>query len=164
MEIRDYNGKGNWSKEEITHRYKKYCLELNFEKEFDLSPVEYAEGNIKWIHPVMMKIIEGIEKGDSACRKIGIEFIEEDSKFPFGKTLKSNAARALRRTALTRDEQERIRQRLINMLIEGNVPHEYKQYAKLLKKIGLGNYWNEIESGIDKSNGYVMKYIEYLKQ
>ena len=164
MEIRDYNGKGKWSKEEIIHRYKKYCLELNIEKEFDLSPVEYAEGNIKWIHPVMMKIIEGIEKGDSACRKIGIEFIEEDSKFPFGKTLKFNAARALRRTALTRDEQERIRRRLINMLIEGNVPHEYKQYAKLLKKIGLGNYWNEIESGIDKSNGYVMKYIEYLKQ
>ena len=40
----------------------------------------------------MMKVIEGIEAGDLACVRLGIEFIEEDAKFPFGKTLKSNAA------------------------------------------------------------------------
>ena len=164
MEIRDYNGKDKWSKDEIIRRYKKYCVELNIKNEFNLSPNEQTEGNVKWIYPVMNKVIEGIEKGDSACKKIGIEFIEENSKFPFGKVLKSNTARALRRSTLTLDEQERIRKRLVNMLIDGNVPHEYKQYAKLMKKIGVGNYWNEIEERIDKSNNYVMKYFEYLKE
>lgn len=164
MEIRDYNGIDKWSKDEILRRYKEYCVELNIENKIDLSPIEYIEGNVKWIYPVMDKVIEGIEKGDSACIKIGIEFIEEDSKFPFGKILKSNTARALRRSSLTLDDQERIRKRLINMLIDGNVPHEYKQYAKLLKKIGVGNYWNEIEEQINKSNNYVMKYFEYFKQ
>ena len=37
----------------------------------------------------------------AACRRIGIEFIEEDRKFTFGKILKSNVARALQRSALT---------------------------------------------------------------
>lgn len=163
MEIRDYNGKDKWSKDEVIRRYKNYCVEFNIKNPLYLSPPEHTEGNVKWIFPVMYNVIEGIETGDAACRKIGIEFIEEDSKFPFGKILKSNTARALRRSVLTLDEQERIRKRLIEMLLSGNVPHEYKQYAKLLKKVGVGNYWNEIEQRINKSNGYVMKYYKYLK-
>jgi len=42
-------------------------------------------------------------------------------------------------------------------------PHEYKQYAKLLKRIGVGQYWDEIESRINHSNEYVMRYFNYLK-
>ena len=111
----------------------------------------------------MDEVISGIEQGDAACRRIGIEFIEENRKFPFGRILKSNTARALRRSDLTADEKERIRQRLVAMLVEGNVPHEYKQYAKLLKKIGIGDHWNEIEKGIDRSNRYLIKYYDYLR-
>lgn len=163
MEIRDYNGEGKWSKGEIIRRYLQYCHELKVQHPIDLSPVEQVEGHVKWINPVMDKVIAGIEQGDAACRRVGIEFIEEDTKFTFGKILKSNTARALRRSELTAEEQERIRRRLVAMLIGGNVPHEYKQYAKLLKKIGLGEYWNEIENRINRSNEYVMKYYDYLK-
>ena len=162
MELRDYNGEGKWSKDEIVRRYARYCKEMNIEPA-NLSPTEYTEGNVKWIYPIMNKVIAAIERGDAACRLIGIEFIEEDRKFPFGKILKSNTARALRRSGLTSGEVDRIRQRLVEMLIEGNVPHEYKQYAKLLKKIGVGPHWNEIASRIDRSNGYVMRYYKYLR-
>lgn len=163
MEVRDYNGEGKWSKDEIIRRYFQYCRELNVPNPIDLSPAEHIEGEVKWIYPVMDNVISGIERGDVACRRIGIEFIEEDSKFAFGRILKSNTARALRRSELTTDEIDRIRQRLVKMLIEGEVPHEYKQYAKLLKKIGIGDYWNEVEARINRSNGYVMKYYDYLK-
>ena len=163
MEIRDYNGEGKWSKDEIIRRYLQYCRELNLLNPIDISPVEHVEGNVKWIYPVMDKVIAGIEQGDIACRRIGIEFIEEDRKFAFGKILKSNVARALRRGELTTEEQDRIRRRLVAMLIEGNVPHEYKQYAKLLKKIGIGDDWDEVEARINRSNQYVMKYYSYLK-
>lgn len=163
MEVRDYNGEGKWSKDEIIRRYIQYCRELNVPDPLDLSSVEHVEGNVKWIYPVMDRVIVGIEQGDAACRRIGIEFIEEDRKFTFGKLLKSNTARALRRSELTPEEQERIRRRLVAMLLEGNVPHEYKQYAKLLKKIGVGVYWIEIENRINRSNEYVMKYFDYLK-
>src|SRR4051812_15419078 len=113
MEIRDYNGEGEWSKDEIIRRYLQYCRELNLSNPIDLSPVEHVEGNVKWIYPVMDKVIAGIEQGDAACRRIGIEFIDEDRKFTFGKILKSNVARALRRSKLTTEEKERIRQRLV---------------------------------------------------
>ena len=162
MEVRDYNGEGIWSRERILSRYARYCVDLNITNPLDLSPVESVDGAVKWIYPVMDKVIEGIEFGDSACRRIGIEFIEENRKFVFGKILKSNTARALRRSNLTFEEQERIRRRFVAMLIDGNVPHEYKQYAKLLKKIGVSDYWIEIENRIDKSNVYVMRYYKYL--
>jgi hypothetical protein len=110
----------------------------------------------------MDRVIEGIERGDVACRSIGIEFIEQDRKFPFGKILKSNTARALRRTELTSEQKERIRRRLVSMLLSENVPHEYKEYAKLLKKIGLGSYREEVEERVNRSNQYVMRYFQYL--
>jgi hypothetical protein len=163
MKVRDYNGEGEWSKDDIIRRYSQYCRQLKVLNPIDLSPVEHMEGDVKWIYPVMDKVIAGIEQGDAACRRIGIEFIEEDRKFTFGKILKSNTARALRRSDLTTEEQERIRRRLVAMLIEGNVPHEYKQYAKLLKKIGIGDYWIEVENRINRSNEYVMKYFDYFK-
>ena len=163
MKIRDYNGEGKWSKDEIIRRYLQYCRELNVLNPIDLSPVEHVEGDVKWIYPVMDKVIDGIEQGDAACRRIGIEFIEEDGKFTFGKILKSNTARALRRSELTTEEKDRVRRRLVAMLIDGNVPHEYKQYAKLLKKIGVGDYWDEIDNRINQLNAYVMKYYDYLK-
>jgi hypothetical protein len=110
----------------------------------------------------MDKVIEGIENGDQACKRIGIEFIEEDGKFPFGKILKSNTARALRRSELSKVEIDRIRKRLVHMLIEGNVPHEFKEYAKLLKKIGIGEAEAYLKKHAKRENPYVMKYVEYL--
>jgi len=162
MKTIDYNGENGWSKQAIIDRYSQYCKELNVSNPIDLSPVEHVEGETKWIYPVMNKVIEGIESGDAACRRLGIEFIEEDGKFTFGKILKSNTARALRRSQLPPEEQDRIRQRMVKMQLAGNVPHEYKQYAKLLKKIGLGPCRDEIEIRIDRSNQFVMRYYDYL--
>jgi hypothetical protein len=163
MEVRNYNGIGKWSVDAITNRYRQYCRELKILSPRDLSPNESIQGNVKWIYPVMEEVITGIELGDAACRRIGIEFVEEDMKFPFGKILKSNTAKALRRCELTQEDQERIRRRVVGMLLAENVPHEFKQYAKLLKKIGVGSSWQEIENQINRSNKYVMRYYHYLK-
>ena len=121
IEIRDYNGEGIWSKDEILRRYLRYSRELKLSAPVDLSPAEATDGNIKWIYPVMDKVIAGIEAGDAACRRIGIEFIEEDKKFVFGKILKANTARALRCSDLNNDEKERIRRRIVSMLIDEKI-------------------------------------------
>jgi hypothetical protein len=112
----------------------------------------------------MEDVIYRIEGGDKAAVEIGIEFIEQDQKFPFGKILKSNTARALRRAELSNDQIERIRKRLVTMLLEGLVPHEYKEYAKLLRKIGMGNWWETVEARIARDNEYVMHYYEYFRK
>jgi hypothetical protein len=60
------------------------------------------------------------------------------------------------------EDKQRIRLRLVSMLLAGNVPHEYKEYAKLLKKLGLESYRENLEERINRSNQYVMKYFNYL--
>ena len=163
LEIRDYNGEGEWSGQAIVERYFRYCVELKISDPLDLSPLEIRQKNVVWIYPVIEKVINGIENGDAACRRIGVEFIEQDRKFRFGKILKSNAARALRRSELTADEQDRIRRRVVAMLIAGHIPREYRQYAKLLKKVGVGDALDNIEQKLDLSNQYVARFYEYLK-
>jgi hypothetical protein len=108
----------------------------------------------------MDEVIKGIEAGDLACVRIGIEFIEEDSTFPFGKTLKSNTARALRRASLSDEQKERIRRRVFGMLRAGHVPHEYREYARLVRKIGFDA--SEIPE-VDRSNPFVMRFGSYFE-
>lgn len=136
MEVIDYNGEGRWTRAAILERYARFAADAGVAP-LDLSPMEHAERGRHWVYPVMEKVIGGIEAGDPACIRLGIEFIEEDAKFPFGKILKSNTARALRRAPLTDEQKQRIRRRVLSMLRAGNVPPEFREYAKLVKKIGL---------------------------
>lgn len=159
--IIDYNGEDKWSRDAILERYDLYCEQLGIKKT-DLSPDEYEQGETKWVYPVMDKVIKCIDQGDTACKLIGIELLEEDRRFPFGKLLKSNTARALRRADLSDQDKKRIRRRIVQMLVDGQVPHEYKEYAKLLKKVGIGEYKETIERHIGTENPYVLRYVKYL--
>jgi hypothetical protein len=162
IEIIDYNGQGEWASAAILQRYIDYRTQFHVNNTIDLTPQGFTEGNKRWIYAVMDKVIVGIKQGDAACKLIGIEFIEQDQKFPFGKILKSNTARALRQTNLDEEDKERIRNRLVSMLLAGNIPREYQDYAKLLKKIGFEGNREILEARINRSNPYVMKYFNYL--
>src|SRR5262245_24033396 len=63
IETIDYNGEGAWSRSEILARYARYAKELGIVPR-DLSPMEFAKGNRRWVYPVMDKVIKGIEAGD----------------------------------------------------------------------------------------------------
>jgi len=111
----------------------------------------------------MDSIIAGIEDGDLACAQIGVEFIEEDRSFAFGAILKSNTARALRRFSNLTDVQvTRIRNRVVDMLRTGIVPREYRQYSRLLRRIGLGDKWPLI-ADIEPKNRHAARALEYIR-
>jgi hypothetical protein len=110
----------------------------------------------------MEEVIKLIDAGDQAAIEIGIEFIQDDDHFVFGRILKSNTARALRRASLTTEQQARIRERLVGMMLSGRVPHEWREYKRLLRQVGLGSMWPVLESGVDRENKYVMRYYDYL--
>ncbi|MBS1821482.1 MAG: hypothetical protein JST61_05855 [Acidobacteria bacterium] len=110
----------------------------------------------------MEQIINLIESGDEAAIEIGIEFIQEDDYFVFGAILKSNTARALRRVSLTPKQQTQIRERLVSMMLSGQVPREWREYKRLLRHVGLGSLWPTLENGVDRDNEYVMQYYNYL--
>ena len=155
----DYNGEGRWSCAAIIERYARFAAEADVSPR-DLSPMEHTERGRRWVYPVMEKVIDGIEAGDPACVRLGIEFIQEDAKFPFGKILKSNTARALRRAPLSNEQRQRIRRRVLTMLRTGNVPHEFREYAKLVKKIGL----RESELGnVPGTSERVSRFRSYLQ-
>jgi hypothetical protein len=162
IEIRDYNGTGMWSREGILDRYADYARLFHVTVPATLKPLDSTANGVRWIYPIMDPVIDAIEAKDAAAIEIGVEFIEQDQTFPFGKILKSNTARALRRADLNDDHKERIRRRVLQMLLDGMVPREYREYAKLLRKVGIGDNWDEIEKKLDRSNPYVMHYYRYF--
>ncbi len=116
MEIIDFNGSGRWSAQAIQERYVEYARRMKVAPLWDLTPRTSEHGQRRWVYSVMDKVIKGIEAGDKSCTQIGVEFIEEDGSFDCGRILKSNTARALRRTDLTSEQIERIRKRVVEML------------------------------------------------
>jgi hypothetical protein len=162
MIVIDYNGTGIWSVDEVLKRYSLYARKYGIATPRDLRPLIHTEGDKKWIYPAMDRVIEGIESGDAACAELGIEFIEEDQPFAFGRILKSNTARALHRTSLNDEQKERIRKRVVEMLGRRYLPREYRQYAKLARKIGLGSWLPRIEEQSDKP--WTKHYYTYLKE
>jgi hypothetical protein len=159
----DFNGVLRWSVASVQERYLRYCRSFAIEESRTPQPREHVEGERRWLFPIMESVIEGIRRGDRACAEIGIEFVEEDEHFVFGRLLKSDAARALRRADLNEVQKSRLRTRIVTMLLDGYVPHEFQQYAKLLRHIGLGSWWPTIEKNINRSNPYVVRYYEYLR-
>ena len=157
----DYNGVGFWSVEAIRKRYRKFADAFGASPSH-LAPRLHTEGERTWVFPLMEEVIKLIDAGDQAAIEIGIEFIQDDDHFVFGRILKSNTARALRRASLTTEQQARIRERLVGMMLSGRVPHEWREYKRLLRQVGLGSMWPVLESGVDRENKYVMRYYDYL--
>ncbi len=160
----DYNGTGAWSLAGIQARYLRYARDLGVEPSNELVPRISAEGAKTWIYPIMDQVIALIDHGDAAAIEIGVEMIEEDDFFYFGSLIKSNTARALRRTLLSESQQLRLRQRIVGMMLAGNVPHEFREYKRLLRKVGVAELWPKLDAEVDRENRYVMRYYDYLKE
>lgn len=160
----DFNGVLRWSVASVQGCYLQHCRTLGVEEPHVPLPREHVEGQRRWLYPVMESVIEGIKHGDRACVEIGVEFIEEDEHFVFGRILKSDTARALRRVELTDEQKDRLRTRIATMLLDCYVPHEFHEYAKLLRYIGLGSWWATIDRNVNRDNPYVMRYYQYLRK
>src|SRR5207247_943896 len=143
-------------------RYWELACRLGVAEPSDLQPREHASETDRWIYPIMERVIEGIERGNLACIELGVEFIEQDQTFPFGRRLKSNTARALRRAELTEDQKERICKRVIAMLVAGHVPREYRQYARLARKAGLADWWAQAQGRVNVTTPHVRRYYHYF--
>lgn len=160
VQIIDHNGTGDWSEAAILRRYRMHCRSAG------TSPLPLAgrrtrQGDRLWISPVLDAVIEGVRRRDAGCIAIGIELIEADDFMPFGRLLKSRMARELRRVDLDGHLRERLRARIVAMLRAGNVPHEFRHYARLLKSIGFADCRAEI-AGARPDNRYVQRWVRYL--
>lgn len=163
MPILSYNGSGDWSVEAVQSRYSLYCARLKVPEPRSLQPMTHRTADTTRIYPVMEPVIEGIKAGDPACAIIGVEFIEQDAGFAFGRSLKSRAARALRGCELPDALKTRIKYRVADMLAAGNTPREFKEYARLLRKLGFDDVWPRMSASAPLGNEYAMRYFAYFR-
>lgn len=106
----------------VQERYHHYCNLFQVAAPQRPEAREHKDGDVVWIYPIMESVIRGIENGDLACVTLGVDFLEEDHHFVFGKILKSNAARSLLRARLTEEQKARLRERIVTMLVFGIIP------------------------------------------
>lgn len=165
IEVRDYNGEGRWSRDEIERRFRSYAKAFGTTVK-DINPRIYEEGSTTWIYPLIEDAIVGIKQGDRACIELGVELIEDSDSMPFGKILKSNTAKALRHSAghLSEDHRRRIRKRVADMLIELYMPREFVQYVKLARTVGFAEEIERVRSEADLTNRWVRHYLERLTE
>ena len=155
------DGTGRWTQDAIRQRYLQYCRFFRIEPRQLPSCDDWAARK-GLIVSLMDALIQGMKEGDLACAEIGIELIEEDGGFAFGRILKANTARALRRCALTDAQKERIRARVVAMLCRGFMPHEFRDYVRLLRRIGLGEHRESLKCAADRTNPWAAWYVDYL--
>lgn len=162
MEIVDFNGSDRWSAQSVQQRYLKYSQRSADRPPRELKCREHTEGNVRWVYPIIESVVDGIKAADPGCIDLGVEFIESGHKQAFGRILHARVARALRQAPLNTEHVARLRARILSMLIAGQVPHEYHEYAKLLRRIGLGEAWASTRQRVDEGNPYVMRYVNYF--
>jgi hypothetical protein len=159
----DYNPAGEWSAVAAKERYLRYAAALGLEPR-NLAPRTHRAASGSRTYPIVDRVVEGIRAGDLACVELGVEFIESAARQPFGRILHANVARAVRGAVVTPVQVGRLRHRILEMLVLGQVPHEYHEYAKLLRRIGLGPQWPEVQARVNRENRYVMRYVNYFER
>jgi hypothetical protein len=159
----DYNGPGDWGLRAVQERYRHYALAMQVTSPLPLEPDRSSDGTSERIYPVMDEVISRAEAGDPACVELAIELVESGHSQPFGRLLKYRAARALRRVPLSEPQAARLRRRVLSLLDSNGVCREFREYAKLLRALGLPENWRELCRNADASNPYVRKYLDYLE-
>jgi hypothetical protein len=162
--LNDYNGPGEWSVEGVQRRYAEAARRIGQTQLRDLRPAVHSLPGQTWIYPVIEAVIAGAKEGDAAAIEVAAQFVESGHRQAFGRILHANAARALRQARLTPDQKQRLRQRILGMLMAGDVPHEFHAYVRLLRKIGLDETWPEVRARVDECNRYVMRHVHYLEK
>jgi hypothetical protein len=50
------------------------------------------------------------------------------------------------------------------MLVAGIIPHEFREYYKLLRTIRVADCWPELHDGIPRNNPFAMRFYNALLQ
>lgn len=139
----------------VVSRYREFARQFRIPVAAVIAEIEAGTPT----HQVLGRVMAAADAGDAACVELLVEFIHEDRKMYAGKGYKASAARTLKRAALNYGQEDRIRRRVVKMLLAGNVPYEFREYAKLLRRVGLGEWGPVIEREAPVENPWVARYV-----
>lgn len=82
-------------------------------------------------------LCDRIKAGDEAAVELAIDFLKEDPPMPFGRTIKSQISRSLKRVAteLTESQVAFLRSHAERLLQLPHPPREADEFVKLLRKV-----------------------------
>jgi hypothetical protein len=162
MPFEELDDKDIWRLDCVQARYRDLCRRYGL----DHSEIVMCSYSLqrRWTAGILRPLTDRIKKGDLAAAEIGIEMMEEDRGLAFGSIIKSNLPRALAKCPLTELQKERIRRRVVAMLLRKFMPKEFRQYAWLIRRIGLGSWQAHLESEADRSHPWVEWYLHYLTE
>ncbi len=163
MNIIDYNQPDIFSVETIQREYIQLCKQYGIKEPLPLEPEIWEEGDRRWIYSIWDEVIKGIESDDLACIDLSLKCLEYMKPIPFGRITRSRIARSLKRANLNMAQKSRIRKLCKIKLDSGRLGTEFKDYSRLLVKVGFADMVLDF-TDIDKDDpDYVVKYKKYFQ-
>lgn len=116
-----------------------------------------------WLDGLFRRLREAIGSGDRVAISVACDFIEKDSKLPFGKLIKSGLSRQLRKSSqfLVESERAQVVNTTLRLLALPYAPRELEDYAKLLSKLPRDDYVEKLKL-IEPQNIRSSQIKEYL--
>lgn len=125
-----------WTFSEVRLRYERLCssyevkepLLLQYPYESELAKLKHA----------LWDISSAVKGQDSAAIEVAMEFVFSRVFFHYSGYIRSTMARRLKGVTLPEAAKERLRRGLFNIFSSDIFGPEHKEFARLLRSIGLG--------------------------
>jgi hypothetical protein len=117
-----------------------------------------------WIDGLFREIQLSIRSSDKMAIELACEFILKDPFLPFGKLIKSNLARELKKNfgIIPKKERSKIISTALKLLAMDFAPRELEDYAKLVAKFPKEEWFDDLEK-ISFRNNKAHQIGLYLK-
>jgi len=133
-----------WTISAVRQRYELLSSSLKV-KEPLLFEYPYESELIKLKH-ALWAISKGIKRQDGAAIEIAIDLVISDVFFHYSGYTRATMARRLKSIALSETSKDRLRSGLLRLFSSGTFGPEHKEFARLLRNIGLGSMEDEYKN------------------
>ncbi len=127
-------------------------------------PVDGHENPAVWVSQTFRIMKSAVASGDPQAISLACELIEQDPKLPFGKLVKSNLARALKKQIgrVIESERHQVLAATEKLLSQEYAPRELEDYCKLVKKFPRAEVRLAL-SGVTPRNAKSTHLLAYLR-
>jgi hypothetical protein len=128
-------------------------------------PEEAHENPAVWLSQTFGQVLKAIVAGDTAAVSLACDLIEKDPMLPFGKLIKSDLARALKKQVelLVASERAQVLGATVKLLNQEYAPRELEDYCKLAKKLPGPEYLAALSRAAPR-NPKAERLLAYLAQ
>lgn len=130
----------------------------------DYLPADGHENRAVWVGQVFCILTTAVASGDAQAIALACDFIEKDPMLPFGKLVKSNLSRALKKRVgqVLGSERGQVMAATAKLLNLAYAPRELEDYCKLVKKFPRAERLTAI-NGITPKNAKSAYLLGYLR-